>query len=815
MSNSNLLFIPFKNSYNIDLKETVRRYLQDHTSAHPDSFKVDINRWQELRRDGVGGTVHKDGTDKMNNYHAQLLSILTKLPSDIGLDISYASVFSPNTIPVTLRSLAFERAAVLFNLAALYSQLANNEDRSHLEGIKRAISCYQSAAGTLFYLRSSALAELSDSPQEDDIPFDLDKSCIHSLEWLMLAQAQECFWQKAKIDGFKNALMAKLAANTSALYKLSISAIRDASPPVKSLFPLDWRAHIEAKQHHFEAVAQYRKSTEELENSSYGVEISRLKEAQNEAKSAQDIARRGKVSQAVVQDIDSLVNAVKTALARAERDNDLIYHQDIPAVSALSPIPHAAIAQVTIPAGLSSPPKGTHMIFGELLGWGAQEAINIYNDRKKNLLQDQIVEPARELKDKADEMLTSHNLPASIEALERPVGLPPSLLKKGEEVRLENGPMKIESWFEDLQRQARHDFNILEEAMDILDTEASEDEVARKELPLNRPPSYEANIELIEKEKRYRTILDQAKASDDTVRRKWDEWENNITDLTLNESELEAMVPSSTVSSRKTPESAVTSRYARHLRVLLESLDTLHADRDQYVRRAEALAEADDIYPRILKAASGIERLTKVQPATFEDVLDEELAKYDKFCEYIKESEQKQEDILSSIEADNEKFIKSRKDDPSVKEREHALQSLDLSYHKYREITNNLQEGIKFYNDLSGLLLQFKDSCKIWCNHRQQEIHALSQSLGSMSLQESDDAGDFSGEYIRDQPEALVDAPAPSLPNPPSQPPQSAQPKKVFGKISSGLPPLNSSEWGFEEIKLPPGPSKKKSKMKV
>ncbi|KAG7452534.1 BRO1-domain-containing protein [Guyanagaster necrorhizus] len=790
---SNLLAIPFKKSYALDLKEPARRYLQDHTSAHPDSFKVDIDRWQELRRDGVGGTVHKDGTEKMNNYHAQLLSILAKLPSDIGLDISYAPVFSPNAIPVTLRSLAFERAAVLFNLAALYSQLAGDEDRSHMEGIKLAISCYQNAAGTLSYLRSSALKELSVSPQDEEmIPLDLDKSCIHSLEWLMRAQAQECFWQKAKIDGFKNALIAKLAANTSALYKLSISAIRDASPLVKSVFPTDWLAHIEAKQHHFEAVAQFRKSVEELENSSYGVEISRLQEAQNEAKRASDIARRRRVSQAVVQDIQSLVDAVKTALARAERDNDLIYHQDIPAASALSPIPHAEIALVTIPKGLSNPAKGTHMIFGELLGWGAQEAINIYNDRKKNLVEDQIVVPARELKNKADEMLTSHNLPASIEALERPVGLPPSLLKKAEEVRLENGPMKIESWFEDLQRQARHDFNILEEAMDILDTEASEDEVARKELPLNRPPSHEANIELIEKEKRYRAILDQAKASDDTVRRKWDDWESNITDLTFKESELEAMVPSSTASSRKTPEAAITSRYARHLRVLLESLDTLHADREQYVRRAEALSEADDIYPRILKVASGIERLTKVEPATFEDVLDEELAKYDKFCEYIKESEQKQEDILSSIEADNEKFLKSRKDDPSVKEREHALQSLDLSYHKYREITNNLQEGIKFYNDLSGLLLQFKDSCKIWCNHRQQEIHALSQSLGSMSLQENDDAQDFSEEDIKDQPEV-----------------------KVFKKFSSGLPPLNSSEWGFEEIKLPPGPSKKSSRMKV
>lgn len=30
-----------------------------------------------------------------------------------------------------------------------------------------------------------------------------------------------------------------------------------------------------------------------------------------------------------------------------------------------------------------------------------------------------------------------------------------------------------------------------------------------------------------------------------------------------------------------------------------------------------------------------------------------------------------------------------------MKDREHALQSLDLAYHKYREITRNLEEGLK------------------------------------------------------------------------------------------------------------------------
>ncbi len=55
------------------------------------------------------------------------------------------------------------------------------------------------------------------------------------------------------------------------------------------------------------------------------------------------------------------------------------------------------------------------------------------------------------------------NLPAALEALERPIGLPPSLLRKAEEVRLEGGPTKIVTSIEDVQRLAQHDQTILEE----------------------------------------------------------------------------------------------------------------------------------------------------------------------------------------------------------------------------------------------------------------------------------------------------------------------------------------------------------------
>jgi programmed cell death 6-interacting protein len=48
-------------------------------------------------------------------------------------------------------------------------------------------------------------------------------------------------------------------------------------------------------------------------------------------------------------------------------------------------------------------------------------------------------------------------------------------------------------------------------------------------------------------------------------------------------------------------------------------------------------------------------------------------------------------------------FLQSRKEDGSVKEREYALQSLDLAYHMYRDIIRNLDEGLKVGSSFSAL----------------------------------------------------------------------------------------------------------------
>lgn len=74
--------------------------------------------------------------------------------------------------------------------------------------------------------------------------------------------------------------------------------------------------------------------------------------------------------------------------------------------------------------------------------------------------------------------------------------------------------------------------------MDVLDNEASEDEAARKEVPMKRLPSHEANRELVQKQERYRSILVEAAGSDEVVRQKWRQWENPISQLALDEVEV-------------------------------------------------------------------------------------------------------------------------------------------------------------------------------------------------------------------------------------------------------------------------------------
>ncbi|KAI0635957.1 BRO1-domain-containing protein [Trametes polyzona] len=817
----NQLSIPFKKTYIVPIRQAVREYiLHHHSDTHPDAYRWDIGHWEKLRAEATSGGIHIDRVGVLLSYHAQLVFILTKFPADIGLEIPYAPAFNSSALPETLKNLVYERAAVLFNLAALYSQLGSAEDRSTPHGLKQAIKFYQNAAGTLNYLHEHVLPQLHASTSPDDPPVEIGNAFIKSLEYLMLAQAQECVWQRAVMDNYKNGLIAKLAAKVASFYGAAVMHVKDSVPSVKHLFAQHWVPHMETKQYHFLAAAQFRKSLEDLEAHRYGEEIARLTEAQVLAKKGYDIGRRSGVAQAVQQDIKSLLDIIQKNVSRAERDNDLIYHQDVPPASALPSIAEVAMAQPLIDPGLQDPKNVVGkdgVIFGELLGYGARLAIEIYNDRKRNWVDEEIRDRSRHLDDALASARERLNLPAALDALERPIGLPPSLIKKAEEVRLESGPERIDTYIRDVQALAQHVSSLLDEAMDVLDQEADEDEALRERgqpLP-ERLPSLEANQGLVAKEKQYQTVLDQARESDALVRQKWEEWEESIAQLTWPEEELEASIPSSTVDlGRRGGSTAAdpTRIHARALRTLLEQLEDLSKARADIVARVDRLAASDDITQRVAKAASAMEQWVNVQPAMFEDILDEELSKYDKFRVQLEENGQQQEALLQSLQERHAQFVSSRKEDAAVKERELALQSLDLAYHKYREIVRNLEEGQKFYNDFSALLSEFRATCKDYAAARREEASALTRAMDSLALSNTSALAPQARDSITaDAQQAPCSSPGGRVsvagevavavaPEVPEEPVQNIRPRAALD-----LPPPDSDDW--ETMALPPAPS--------
>lgn len=213
-------------------------------------------------------------------------------------------------------NLKFELMNILYNLAALYSQLAINTPRGSTEGLKTAANYFSLAAGVLSHLQTAVLPEIRMS----DPPEDMDASTLESLTQLMLAQSQECFWQKAVVDGYKDASIAKLATRVSDLYNLAGEAAVK-SDAVSSA----WIHHVTAKHHHFAAAAQYRAACDCLEKRKFGEEVARLKDSVACVSEGLKEAKGGYLNKVVVDDLNTLKRRVEEDLKRAEKDNDMIY----------------------------------------------------------------------------------------------------------------------------------------------------------------------------------------------------------------------------------------------------------------------------------------------------------------------------------------------------------------------------------------------------------------------------------------------------------------------------------------------------------
>lgn len=406
----------------------------------------------------------------------------------------------------------------------------------------------------------------------------------------------------------------------------------------------------------------------------------------------------------------------------------------VPPKTELKILERANMAVAKIPDEVSAPQDhlgdGAEFgrpLFAQLVPFAVHVAASVYEERRDRLVNTQIINQFENLTAQIHETLRSLNLPGSLQALEKPLGLPSSLLSHAEDVRQADAISRLQRSFTDLEKLKQSDSMMFVEGRETLLAENSEDEKLRMRYGTQRWTRPLSSVEGTKLHKQIDEIsgyLKSSASSDELVKNKFRQCEDMLRMLMSSDRDLGNFVPSS----RRVAVSPQLEAEVMRLRNHLNDLSRFENRRRRKLDSIREKAKKDDINGAILVEAGRLERLTpgtQMNTGTFENFFLQRLKQYDVDIDLLKFEEREQNDMLHQVKACNSAFIAAKSGDSSSKEREHALQKLENAYFTYKEIINNLEAARKFYNDLSKIVGRFRDDAKSFSYSRRSEAVEL------------------------------------------------------------------------------------------
>lgn len=300
-----------------------------------------------------------------------------------------------NGRPTSQYSLAYEKASVIFNTAATLSAIAAIQNRAEAEGRKRAFNYFQAAAGMFQYINDNFLH----APSQD-----LHRDTVKMLTELMLAQAHECFLENSLREKKKDGLIGKLASHAAWVYGSLIDDIQECIARGVGV-ERAWLLVCQVKHKYYQALAQQHRAAACEQDNAYGEQVARLSAGETAAKEAVKIANGGGWSALVqssttmpadtVSVLQESCKALAASLAEkhtmAARDNDMIYHDNVPKESILTPIDRLKAVKTVPISELYGPNEASRVIggdiFSRLIPLSVHESASMYSEEKAKLVR--------------------------------------------------------------------------------------------------------------------------------------------------------------------------------------------------------------------------------------------------------------------------------------------------------------------------------------------------------------------------------------------------------------------------------------------
>ncbi|XP_019502787.1 PREDICTED: programmed cell death 6-interacting protein isoform X1 [Hipposideros armiger] len=708
--------VQLKKTSEVDLAKPLVKFIQQ-TYPSPGEEQAQYCRAAEelskLRRAALGRPLdkHEGALETLLRYYDQICAIEPKFPfseNQICLTFTWKDAFDKGSlfggsVKLALASLGYEKSCVLFNCAALASQIAAEQNLDNDEGLKIAAKHYQFASGAFLHIKETVLSALNREPTVDISP-----DTVGTLSLIMLAQAQEVFFLKATRDKMKDAIIAKLA-NQAADYfgdAFKQCQYKDTLPKYfyfQEVFPV-----LAAKHCIMQANAEYHQSILAKQQKKFGEEIARLQHA---AELIKTVASRYD-EYVNVKDFSDKINRALTA---AKKDNDFIYHDRVPDLKDLDPIGKATLVKST-PVNVPISQKFTDL-FEKMVPVSVQQSLAAYNQRKADLVNRSIAQ-MKEATTLANGVLASLNLPAAIEDVSGDT-VPKSILTKSSSVIKQGGIQTVDQLIKELPELLQRNREILDESLRLLDEEEATDNDLRAKFKerWQRTPSNDLYKPLRAEGTNFRAVLDKAVLADGQVKERYQSHRDTIALLCKPEPELNAAIPSANPA--KTMQG---SEVVNVLKSLLTNLDEVKKEREGLENDLKSVNF--DMTSKFLTALAqdGVINEEALSVTELDRV-------YGGFTTKVQESLKKQEGLLKNIQVSHQEFSKMKQSNNEANLREEVLKNLATAYDNFVELVANLKEGTKFYNELTEILLRFQNKCSDIVFARKTERDELLKDL--------------------------------------------------------------------------------------
>ncbi|XAR72289.1 hypothetical protein NMG60_11018877 [Bertholletia excelsa] len=726
-----MLAIYEKKTVTVDLYRPLRNYIVfNYSEREAQNLEDDLQTLKQMRSDlerGAAGDSVAARRDLLQSYYRALCAVESRFPISPDKDHVSAVTFTwhdafKNKQKASQQNIHLEKAAVLFNLGAVHSQIGLTFDRSSIEGRRQASHSFIAAAGAFAFLRDNESTKASIG---GSATVDVSVECAGMLERVMLAQAQECVFENTIAKGSTPGVCAKISRQAGIYYEEALAALNVA--PLKEHFDKTWLSHVQLKAALFYAEACYRYGLELHEKEEIAEEIARLKSGINALSEAKKSSSKG-AAQQLLDAINRLEGNLNRNLDRAVKENDRVYLMRVPAASSLAPLP--AFSMVKSMAINEVLDASKEKMFASLVPDSSAKALSRYTEMVDDIIRTQ-AEKLQQGSELARVRLKEMDLPDSILALEGNFTLPTTLKEDVEAVQISGGPAGLEAELQQLRDLRRVNQEFLIQTEELLQKEATEDAQFRSQFGTRwtRPQSSTLTKNLQERLNRFAANLKQAADSDARIERSVRD--HAVLMSILDRHPIESALPTLArpIMSLDANEDVVVGALKQSLR----QLETLGAQRAGLEDMLKEMRRKDDILPKLM-ASTG----------SYEDLFRKEIAKYDHICEEISQNIEAQGQLLLQIQAQNDEFAAVFSLEDYKASREKSYKQIEAAIAKYREIKENINEGLKFYVTLQDAITNVKQQCSDFVMTRNMQcremMEEVQRQMAGFSLQDKNTA---------------------------------------------------------------------------